>query len=147
MRIVPAALLAALAAACARPDDRVVTAAGQTYVVFHAVDAACVRDGIVREFVDHAWAIRTTTDSRIVAQQRAPAWINTAVLLTRIDPPQVRMTVTIVPDGGDVKALIESGVLLDPLANQERVEAIPTTPQMAAVFNNSVHRIDQACRR
>jgi hypothetical protein len=147
----PGLALAAVAAgalcACAQRDDHVVTQGGETYVLFHGLDRTCVHDGLVKELVDHDWTVTTASDSRLVAQQRAPAWINTAVLLASFDPPEVRMTLTIAPAGADVKVIIESGVLLDPKAGNQHVQPIHTTSQMTTVFNNSVRRIDQACRR
>jgi hypothetical protein len=137
-------LLAALAG-CAHRDSRVVTVAGQTYVVFRGLNRDCIQKGIVKELADHAWTITSTSESQIVAHQPAPAWINTAVLLASFDPPQVSMTLTIVPSGPDVKVLIGSGAIIDPKSSKPRVEPIQTTAQMTQVFNNSVRRIEQNC--
>ena len=139
--------LVATLAACAQRDDRVVTTGGETYVLFRGLDRTCVYNGLVKELVDHDWTVTDRSDSQIVAQQRAPAWINTAVLLASFDPPQVRMTLTVVPAGPDVKVVVESGAIADPRADNARVQPIHTTSQMTTVFNNSVRRIDQACRR
>ncbi|HSH99050.1 MAG TPA: hypothetical protein VLA02_00505 [Reyranella sp.] len=141
------ALLAVTLAACARRDDRVVTAGGETYVLFHGLDRACVYDGLMKELTDHDWTVTGASDSRIVAQQRAPAWINTAVLMASFDPPQVRMTLTLVAAGAEVKVVVESGAITDPGADKQRTQPIQTTSQMTTVFNNSVRRIDQTCRR
>jgi len=141
------ALLAATLAACAPRDDRVINAGGETYVLFHGLDRACVYNGLMKELTDHDWTVTGASDSQIVAQQRAPAWINTAVLLASFDPPQVTMTLTVVPAGPDVKVVVESGAIIDPRADKQRVQPIHTTSQMTTVFNNSVRRIDQACRR
>jgi len=141
------ALLALTLAACARRDDHVINAGGETYVLFHGLDRACVYNGLMKELTDHAWTVTGATESQLVAQQRAPAWINTAVLLASFDPPQVRMTLTLVPAGADVKVVVESGAITDPGANKQLVQPIHTTSQMTTVFNNSVRRIDQACRR
>ena len=145
--IVLLALLALTLAACAQRDDRVITAGGETYVLFRGLDRACVYNGLMKELADHDWTVTGASESQIVAQQRAPAWINTAVLLASFDPPQVRMTLTLVPAGADVKVVVESGAITDPGADKQRVRPIQTTSQMTTVFNNSVRRIDQACRR
>lgn len=139
-----AIFLAALAG-CAQRDSHVVTVAGQTYVVFRGLDRDCIQKGIVKELTNHDWTIRSTSESQIVAQQPAPAWINTAVLLASFEPPQVRMTLTIVPSGSDVKVVIQPAAIIDPSAANTRVEPIQTTAQMTAVFDNSVRRIEQAC--
>jgi hypothetical protein len=141
------ALLAAALAACAQHDDHVINAGGETYVLFRGLDRACVYNGLMKELTDHDWTVTGASDSQIVAQQRAPAWINTAVLLASFDPPQVRMTLTIAPAGADVKVVVDSGVIIDPRVDNQRVQPIHTTSQMTTVFNNSVRRIDQACRR
>jgi len=145
-RLALIALLGALAA-CAQRDDHVVNAGGETYVLFRGLDRACVYGGLMKELTDHDWTVTGASDSQIVAQQRAPAWINTAVLLASFDPPQVTMTLTVVPAGPDVKVVVESGAIIDPRADKQRVQPIHTTSQMTTVFNNSVRRIDQACRR
>jgi len=139
------ALLLVSLAACARRDSQVVTVGGETYVVFHGLDQACVHRGIVKELNDFNWTITATSDSQIVAQQPAPAWINTAVLLASFDPPQVRIVVVLQPSGRDLRALIESSAIVAGRGTAERVEPIAATPQMAAVFNNSVRRIEREC--
>jgi hypothetical protein len=139
------ALLMASLAACARRDSQVVTANGETFVVFHGLDQACVHRGIVKELNDFNWTITATSGSQIVARQPAPAWINTAVLLTSFDPPQVQIVVTLQPSGRDLRALIESSAIVAGRGTAERVEPIAATPQMTAVFNNSVRRIEREC--
>src|SRR6266851_1264377 len=106
------AMLVAALAGCAQRDSQVVTVAGQTYVVFHGLDPSCVHKAIEKELTDHDWTINSTSETQIVAQQPAPAWINTAVLLASFDPPQVRMTLTVLPSGSDVKVLIDSGAII-----------------------------------
>jgi hypothetical protein len=139
------AMLAALLAGCAQRDSRVVTAAGQTYVVFRGLDRECIKDGIAKDLIVHGWTITSTSASQIVAQQPAPAWINTAVLLARFDPPLVRMILTIAPSGPDVKVLIDSEAIVDMTPGKERGQPIQATSQMTSVFNNSVRRIELAC--
>jgi len=139
------ALLLVSLAACSRRDSQVVTVGGETYVVFHGLDQACVQRGIVKELNDFNWTITATSDLQIVAQQPAPAWINTAVLLASFDPPQVRIVVTLQPSGRDLRALIESSAIVAGRGTAERVEPIAATPQMTAVFNNSVRRIEREC--
>jgi hypothetical protein len=138
-------LLAAVLAGCAQRDSRVASAVGQTFVVFHGLDQACMHRGMVKELADHDWTIRSVLESQIVAQQPAPAWINTVVPLASFVPPQVRMTLTIVPSGSDVKVQIESGAIIHPGAGKEQVEPIQETAQMTAVFNNSMRRLERAC--
>lgn len=139
-----AALLVSLSG-CAQRNDHVVTAGGQSYVMFHGMEQACVHQGLLKELTDHGWTVKSTSEAQIVAQQRAPAWINTSVLLVGFDPPQVRLTLTIVPSGPDVKVLIESGAINNPRSYPERVEPIAATAQMNTVFDNSARRIERTC--
>jgi hypothetical protein len=67
------------------------------------------------------------------------------VPLASFVPPKVRMTLTIVPSGSDVKVQIESGAIMHPGAGKEQVEPIQETAQMTAVFNNSMRRLERAC--
>jgi len=139
-----AALLMGLTS-CAQRNDHVVTVAGQSYVMFHRMQQACVHQGVLKELTDHGWTVKSTSESQIVAQQRAPAWINTSVLLVGFEPPQVRLTLTIEPSGSDVKVLIEPGAITNPGSRNERVEPIAATAQMTTVFDNSARRIEQTC--
>src|SRR6266851_4499271 len=96
---------------------------------FHGLDPSCVHKAIEKELTDHDWTINSTSETQIVAQQ----------------PPQAWMTLTVLPSGSDVKVLIDSGAIIHPKPGNERVEPIQATPQMTAVFNNSVRRIELAC--
>ncbi|SKA28993.1 hypothetical protein SAMN02745126_04851 [Enhydrobacter aerosaccus] len=145
--LVIAVLTVLTLAACGPRDDHVTTVGNETYVLFHGLDRVCVYNGLMKELTDHDWTVTDVSDTQIVAQQRAPAWINTAVLMASFDPPQVRMTLTLVTVGTDVKVVVESGAIADPRADKQRVQPIHATSQMTTVFNNSVRRIDQACRR
>ena len=51
----------------------------------------------------------------------------------------------IVPSGPDVKVLIDSGVIKNPLSYPERVEPIAATAQTNTVFDKSARRIEQTC--
>jgi hypothetical protein len=81
----------------------VITAAGRTYVVFQRLNPTCVHHAITKELVDHDWTIKSTSEAQIVAEQPAPAWINTAVLLASFNPPLVQMTLTLQSSGSDLK--------------------------------------------
>ena len=55
-------LLAAVLAGCAQRDSRVASAAGQTLVVCHGLDQACMHRGMVKELADHDWTIRSVLE-------------------------------------------------------------------------------------
>ena len=143
------AILAALSmglAGCAQPNVGVVTAAGKSYVMLHGVDAACVHRAALKELADYDWRVKSETASQIVAERVAPPWLNTAVLTVGFEPPQVRMTLTILPSGSDVKVLVDPEAIINPGSSNERVELIRATARMNTVFDNTAHRVGQVCK-
>ena len=145
IHVVLAMLLAGLCG-CARQDSVVVTVAGKSHVELRGVDGACVHQAVLKELATYDWNVNSSSASQIVAQRVAPPWINTTVLSVAFETPQVRMTLTIVPAGPDVKVLIEPDLITNPGSLNERVQPIPVTARMNTVFDDSARRVEQACK-
>lgn len=136
----------ALVAGCAGNQPGAVVS-GKPFVVLHNVDQACVRERLLAHLAERGWTVKSIGDGRLVAENPAPAFINTAARQAGYARPLVRMTIVGVAVGQDIELIIDPFVVTNPGTRSERLEAIEPTAEMDQAIKGGGRKLEAECVR
>lgn len=142
---VPIAALLALSA-CAQADP-IRTASGKPDVVLRAVDRACVKDGVVGGAITQGWQLKSSSDYLAVFQRPAPPSFAAAMLTTAYGPPELRITMTFVPAGSDLRLVVDQAVISNAGTLAERSQTVRSTQADQEAFEQMARRAEAKCAK
>lgn len=140
-------LLAAALSGCAPASRQGTIVSGKPFVVLHNVDAACVRERLLARMVERGWTVKSISDGRLVAENAAPAFINSPARQAGYAKPLVRMTVLGVAVGANIQIIVDPFVVTNPGTPSERLEPIEPTAEMQQILNDAGRQLEGQCGR
>ena len=148
MRFLPtlAVLLAAALAACTANQKGAIVP-GKPFVVLHNVDPGCVRERLLARLAERGWTVKSIGEGRLIAENAAPAFINTVARQAGYARPLVRMTVVGVAVGPNIELIVDPFVVTNAGTPNERLEPIEPTAEMQQAINDAGRDLEGQCMR
>jgi hypothetical protein len=86
-------------------------------------------------------------EGRLVAEQKAPPFLNDAARRTGHESPLVRMTLLGVQAGPNIEIIVDPYVVTNPGLPSEKVEPMEPTAEMQVAVNDAGRRLEEYCAK